>query len=96
MSARIRSLSASISSEGSWNAAHFKNKDYDQLVKNYIATLDAEDRNRTASSIQSLLLEETPVMFGYFTSYLQAVRKGVTGAQPTAMSQLFLRGASIA
>lgn len=87
-------LSASMTSEGSWNAAHFRNADYDRLVKTYIETLDLEERKAAASRIQALLLEETPVMFGYFTSYLQATRKGVTGAQPTAMSQLFLSRAS--
>ena len=44
--------------------------------------------------IQKLLLEETPVIFGYFFDYLTAVAKGVAGVQPTAMSQLFLNGAS--
>ncbi|UVK44237.1 ABC transporter substrate-binding protein [Mesorhizobium sp. AR07] len=87
-------LAAPLKSEGTWNAAHFKNKDYDALATSYIAALDLEAQKATAGKIQSLLLEETPVIFGYFYDYLTATAKGVAGVQPTAMSQLFLDKAS--
>ena len=87
-------LAAPLKSEGTWNAAHFKNKDYDQLATSYIAALDLEAQKADAGKIQKLLLEETPVIFGYFYDYLTATAKGVAGVQPTAMSQLFLEKAS--
>ncbi|MDX8503398.1 ABC transporter substrate-binding protein [Mesorhizobium sp. VK4C] len=87
-------LAAPLKSDGTWNAAHFKNKDYDQLAASYIAALDLEAQKADAGKIQKLLLEETPVIFGYFYDYLTATAKGVTGVQPTAMSQLFLEKAS--
>ncbi|MBZ9821202.1 ABC transporter substrate-binding protein [Mesorhizobium sp. CA4] len=87
-------LAAPLKSDGTWNAAHFKNKDYDQMAASYIAALDLEAQKATAGKIQKLLLEETPVIFGYFYDYLTATAKGVTGVQPTAMSQLFLEKAS--
>lgn len=87
-------LAAPLKSDGTWNAAHFKNKDYDTLATSYIAALDLEAQKATAGKIQNLLLEETPVIFGYFYDYLTATAKGVAGVQPTAMSQLFLDKAS--
>ncbi|MGX5829061.1 ABC transporter substrate-binding protein [Mesorhizobium sp. 43Arga] len=87
-------LAAPLKSDGTWNAAHFKNKDYDTLANSYIAALDLEAQKATAGKIQKLLLEETPVIFGYFYDYLTATAKGVAGVQPTAMSQLFLEKAS--
>ncbi|TGQ68491.1 ABC transporter substrate-binding protein [Mesorhizobium sp. M00.F.Ca.ET.186.01.1.1] len=87
-------LAAPLKSDGTWNAAHFKNKDYDALATSYIAALDLEAQKATAGKIQNLLLEETPVIFGYFYDYLTATAKGVTGVQPTAMSQLFLEKAA--
>ncbi|TPM35159.1 ABC transporter substrate-binding protein [Mesorhizobium sp. B2-3-4] len=87
-------LAAPLKSDGTWNAAHFKNKDYDALATSYIAALDLEAQKADAGKIQKLLLEETPVIFGYFYDYLTATAKGVTGVQPTAMSQLFLEKAS--
>ncbi|TIV76446.1 MAG: peptide ABC transporter substrate-binding protein, partial [Mesorhizobium sp.] len=88
-------LSAPLKSDGTWNAAHFKNKDYDMLVSSYIAALDLEAQKATAGNIQKLLLEETPIIFGYFLDYLTATAKGVTGVQPSAVGQLFLDEASM-
>ena len=87
-------LTAPFKSDGPWNAAHFKNPTYDTLAASYIAALDLEAQKATAGKIQKLLLEETPVLFGYFYDYLTATVKGVAGVQPTAMQQLFLSGAS--
>ena len=87
-------LAAPLKSDGTWNSAHFRNAEYDQLATSYVAALDLEAQKATAGKIQRLLLEETPVIFGYFYDYLTATVKGVTGVQPTAMSQLYLEGAS--
>ena len=87
-------LSAPLKSDGTWNAAHFKNKDYDQLVASYIAALDLESQKTDAKKIQTLLLEETPIVIGYFFEYLSASKVGVAGVNRTAMSQIFLNKAS--
>jgi peptide/nickel transport system substrate-binding protein len=87
-------LQAPLMSDGTWNAAHFKNAEYDQLAKSFIGALDLESQRGTAGKIQRLLLEETPLLFVYFYDYLTATRKGVSGVEPTAMSQLNLGVAS--
>ena len=87
-------LQAPLTSDGTWNAAHFKNPEYDQLAKGYIAALDLESQRATAGQIQRLLLQETPLLFVYFYDFLTATRRGVTGVEPTAMSQIFLGAAS--
>jgi peptide/nickel transport system substrate-binding protein len=87
-------LSAPLKSDGTWNAAHFKNTEYDTLAKGYIGALDLETQKQAAGKIQRLLLEETPVIFGYFFDFLTATAKGIKGVQPTAMSQLYLERAS--
>lgn len=88
-------LSAPLASTGTWNSAHFKNTEYDSLVTGYVAALDLESQRAVASKIQTLLLDETPVIFSYFYDFLTAVKKGTTGVQPTAMSHLFLANASV-
>ncbi len=88
-------LSAPLTSEGTWNAAHFKNPDYDRLVAGYIATADVESQKEQAGKIEALLLDETPVIFGYFYDYLSATAKNVTGVEPTAIGHLFLANAKI-
>jgi peptide/nickel transport system substrate-binding protein len=86
-------LSAPLKSDGSWNSAHFKNKEYDSLVAQYILALDLGSQRAVAGKIQRLLLEETPVIFGYFYDYLTAAAKNLTGI-PRTPNRLFLSGAS--
>jgi peptide/nickel transport system substrate-binding protein len=87
-------LAAPLTSGGSWNAAHFKNPEYDKLVAEFVAAVDLSTQRAIAGKIETLLLDETPIIYAYFYDYLTATRKSVTGAQPTAISQLFLQSAS--
>ena len=88
-------LAAPLKSDGPWNSAHFKSKDYDSLVSKYIGALDLQSQRHTASDIQKLLLDESPVLFTYFYDFLTATTKKVAGAQATAMGQLFLARTSL-
>jgi peptide/nickel transport system substrate-binding protein len=79
---------------GPWNAARFSNPTYDALSKQYIATVDLSTQRRLAGQIQTLLLDETPIIFAYFYNYLSASQKNVTGTYPTAQGQFFLWNAT--
>jgi peptide/nickel transport system substrate-binding protein len=83
-------LTATLTSNGAFNAAHFKNPDYDRLVANYIAALDLAAQRDTAGKIQRLLLDETPVITAYFYDWLSVTGKNITGIRPTAAGQLYL------
>jgi peptide/nickel transport system substrate-binding protein len=88
-------LSAPLRSDGTWNSAHFKNPDYDKLVSSYVASLDLESQRATSGKIEKLLLDETPVIFGYFYDFLVPTLKTVADVQPTAMGHVYLHKASI-
>jgi peptide/nickel transport system substrate-binding protein len=79
---------------GAWNAAHFKNADYDRLSAQYIATGDLSTQRNIAAQIETLLLNQTPIIYGYFYNYLTATAHGVTGAYPTAVGHIFLQNCS--
>ncbi len=79
---------------GPWNAAHFSNPTYDALSKQYIAAVDLSTQRRIAGQIETLLLDETPVIYAYFYDYLSASQKNVTGTYPTAQGQFFLWNAT--
>ena len=83
-------LAAPLKSDGTWNSAHFKNKEYDALVTGYVASLDLESQRAAAGKIQTLLLDETPILFSYFYDFLTATKNGATGVEPTAMCHLFV------
>ena len=79
---------------GTWNAAHFANAQYDKLVAQYIAASDLGTQKTLAGQIETLLLAQTPIIFGYFYNYLTATTKGVTGVYPTAVGHIFLYDAA--
>jgi peptide/nickel transport system substrate-binding protein len=75
---------------GSWNAAHFNDPTYDTLSNEFIAAVDLSVQRRIAGQIETLLLEQTPIIYAYFYDYLSASQKNVTGTYPTAQGQFFL------
>ncbi len=79
---------------GSWNAAHFSNAQYDKLVAQYVAAPDLSTQRSVAGQIETLLLNETPIIYAYFYNYLTATAQGVTGVYPTAIGHLFLYNAA--
>jgi peptide/nickel transport system substrate-binding protein len=79
---------------GPWNAAHFKNAQYDKLVAQYVAAPDLSTQRSVAGQIETLLLAQTPIIFAYFYNYLTATAQGVTGVYPTAIGHLFLYNAA--
>ena len=83
-------LQAQLTSEGAWNAAHFKNPTYDGLVTEFTAALDVDAQQAVAKQIQELLLDETPTIIPYFYSFLGASKTDLAGGRVTAMSHVFV------
>ena len=75
-------------SDGAWNAAHFRNPTYDNLVARYVKALDLEAQRSVAGEIQRLLLDETPVITSYFPNLLVPVRKEIQGLPPVSAGLL--------
>ncbi len=74
-------LGAPLKSDGTWNSAHFKNKEYDKLVAEYVAAVDLSSQRTSAKKIQELLLDEVPIIFGYFYFYLSATKPNARRGQ---------------
>jgi peptide/nickel transport system substrate-binding protein len=88
-------LVSPLTSKGPWNAAHFKNSQYDSLVKQYVAALDLQTQKTIAGKIQRLLLQETPLVIPYWVDGLTASTPSVSGLNPTSIAQLYLNTASM-
>jgi peptide/nickel transport system substrate-binding protein len=81
-------LGAPLKSDGTWNSAHFKNKEYDALVTEYVAALDLQAQRAASKKIQEMLLDEVPIVFAYFYFYLTATKPTVAGMAVSAMGQV--------
>ena len=79
---------------GTWNAAHFSNSQYNNLVTQYVAAVDLTTQRSLAGQIETLLLAQTPIIYGYFYNYLTATAQNVNGVYPTAIGHLFLYNAT--
>ncbi|MBO0682809.1 MAG: ABC transporter substrate-binding protein [Candidatus Dormibacteraeota bacterium] len=88
-------LMAPLLSTGTWNAAHFKNTQYDQLVAQYVKTVDVPSQRKVAGQIQRLLLDETPIIFPYNFDWLGATRSNLLNVELTATGQVDLRKAGL-
>ncbi len=78
-------LGAPLLSDGTWNGAHFKNKQYDSLVKDYVAAVDLGVQRRASRQIQELLLDESPILFNYFYYFLSGAKDYIAGVETNAM-----------
>ena len=83
-------LNATLKSDGAWNAAHFKNADYDALLVEYGKARDLQTQRVAAGKIQALLLDETPEIISYFSQYSRIASTKVEGVRFTAISHLLL------
>ena len=83
-------LSSVYTSKGTWNAAHFKNPQADQLISEYIGALDLDSQRVAAKKLQELLLDETPVVIPYFYNFLSAAVPKLKNAVSAATGQFDL------
>jgi peptide/nickel transport system substrate-binding protein len=86
-------MTAPLTSSGPWNAARFHNTQYDKLVAQYVAALDLQSQRTIAGQIQTLLLNETPIIYPYWIDGLTASIPTVGGLNPTSIAQLYLNNA---
>lgn len=86
-------LTAPLTSKGTWNAAHFENKEFDRAVADFTAALDPGRQRAAAGKVQRMLLDETPVLFPYFYFYLSGTKPNVGGVRVSPMGHVELEGA---
>ena len=89
-------LNAPLTSGGTWNAAHFRNPQYDRLVADFVGALDVGSQKKIAGQIETLLLDETPIIIPYFYDQLIATRSALSGVRFTAIAQLYFDRAVLA
>ena len=96
LNAALTSKAIPSKKAGTWNAAHFKNKKYDALVKSYAAALALADQRKYAKQIELLLLDQTPVIIPYFYNSIDAGSKKIKGYDSDQLGEIYLSKASLA
>jgi peptide/nickel transport system substrate-binding protein len=96
LNAALTSKAVPSKKAGTWNAAHFKNKKYDSLVKAFGAAVALGDQKKISKQIELLLLDQTPVIFPYFYNSLNAGSPKVQGYLVDQLGEEYLSKTSLA
>jgi peptide/nickel transport system substrate-binding protein len=88
-------LAAPLLSDGTWNASHYANADYDALFGQFNAELDGDAQRDLAGQIQTLLNEEVPYSVPYFLDFISVTSANFEGLVTTGMGHYDIVNASM-
>lgn len=83
-------LNSAFKGGAEWNAAKWRNEEFDALLEKLDADPDPVARSEVATRIAAIMNEEVPAVVAYFTRNLRPVRKGVHGVPGSASQFLDL------
>jgi peptide/nickel transport system substrate-binding protein len=75
-------LSSAYTTGSPWNASHWSNPEFDELVNQLDAELDFEARRGIAEQIAIIMTEEVPAIIPFFINGVTFVRSNVQGYLP--------------
>ncbi|TMD05992.1 MAG: ABC transporter substrate-binding protein [Chloroflexi bacterium] len=89
-------LTSALQTNGVWNAAHYSNPQFDAAAKAFIGAISIDDQRKYAKQAETILLQDTPVIFPYFYNYLAAGSQSVKGYYADPQGTVFLSQTSLA
>ena len=75
-------LTSAYTTGSVWNASHWSNPEFDDLVGRFDAELDFERRKELAGEIAAIMTEEVPAIIPFFINGVTFVRANVQGYVP--------------
>jgi peptide/nickel transport system substrate-binding protein len=88
-------LTSAFEYVGVWNAAHYHNPAFDDVAKKFIAAISLTDQKTYAKQGETILLQDTPVIFPYFYNYLAAGSKSVKNYFADPLGTVYLSKTSL-
>jgi peptide/nickel transport system substrate-binding protein len=88
-------LTSALEYAGVWNAAHYNNPTFDDIAKKFIGAISLTDQKTYAKQGETILLQDTPVIFPYFYNYLAAGSKSVKGYFADPLGTVYLSKTSL-
>jgi peptide/nickel transport system substrate-binding protein len=85
-----------LTTDGIWNSSHWSNSQFDQLAKDYDATLDEAKRKDIGTQMATIQTDETPIVLAYWIEALRAMATNVNGLEANGAEYLDLTKAFLA
>jgi peptide/nickel transport system substrate-binding protein len=89
-------LTAAFKTGGEWNQSKYSNRRFDSALSSYIAAADLKSQRRYSKILQTILLNDTPVIIAYFYDWIAVGSSRVRGYVPEGLGAIGLRGVSLA
>jgi peptide/nickel transport system substrate-binding protein len=81
---------AAYLSDGIWNAAHYKNPEFDSAAKSFLSAVDVRTQRKYTKTMAGLLLRDTPVVTSFFVNYVTAGLAKVKNYQAEGLTHVRL------
>lgn len=78
-------LGAPLLSDGTWNASHYVDADYDALFQQFVSAPDLDTQRQIGGQIQAKLNDEVPFIVPYFLDFISVTKPNVSGLVTTGM-----------
>jgi peptide/nickel transport system substrate-binding protein len=78
-------LAAPLLSDGTWNASHWVNPEYDALYAQFASAPDLDTQRQLAGQIETMLNDEVPFVVPYFLDFISVTRPDMSGLETTGM-----------
>jgi peptide/nickel transport system substrate-binding protein len=88
-------LTAAFKTGGEWNASKYSNRRFDSALQSYIGAADLRSQRRHAKTIQTILLNDSPVIIAYFYDWIAVGSRRLRGYVPEGLGAIGLRGVSL-
>lgn len=77
------------------NYCHFQNQKFDSLYLQALKTTEVQNKINLYQQMDSILVQEAPILFLYYDYSVRLVKKNVKGLKNTAANQLILKNVRI-
>lgn len=88
-------LTAAFKTGGEWNASKYSNRRFDSALQSYIGAADVKSQRRYAKTMQTILLNDSPVIIAYFYDWIAVGSRRIRGYVPEGLGAIGLRGVSL-
>jgi peptide/nickel transport system substrate-binding protein len=83
-------LNAALKTNGVWNSSQYSSPEFDAAFSAYQAAIGLDAQKAACTTLEQILLEDTPVVVPYFYNYISGWSKQYDGIRVSALGQIFL------
>jgi peptide/nickel transport system substrate-binding protein len=86
-------LNAALATNGIWNSSQYSSPEFDAAFAEYQAAIGLDAQKAACTKLQTILLEDTPVVVPFFYNYIAGWSKAFDGIRVSALGQVFVEKA---